>query len=175
MRNRQVSGSEEGRAVLTSTTKTPARTTPRAGTFVKPGVLPARGMWPDQGVRPHKEGTSSYPGISIAKAAPQGVLPIEGQHISFTLLDRARPVFSFSFERKTGAPARPAAWGEEEGMERVESSPLGGDGTERNFFRRHGGCNGPAIAGRQSAPPARASTSPFPAWGITPTMRTALE
>ena len=45
-------------------------------------------------------------------------------------------------------------------MERVESSPSGGDGTERNFFRRNGGCIGPAIAGLHASPPARASTSP---------------
>jgi len=45
---------------------------------------------------------------------------------SFSLLDRARPVFSFSADRK----------------------------------RENGGCNGPAIAGRQTVPPARASKIP---------------
>ncbi len=33
-------------------------------------------------------------------------------------------------------PAERLRWGEEEGMERAESPPPGGDGAERNFFRR---------------------------------------
>ena len=38
-------------------------------------------------------------------------------------------------------------------MERAQSSPPGGDGAERNFFRRNGGRIAPALAGIQSAPP----------------------
>ncbi len=37
------------------------------------------------------------------------------------------------------SPAKRVRWGEEEGMERAESSPSGGDGAERNFFRRRAG------------------------------------
>jgi len=42
-----------------------------------------------------------------------------------------------------GSPQNPQIlWGEEEGMERAESSPSGGDGAERNFFRRGFGWSG---------------------------------
>ncbi len=82
--------------------QTPAKTEPRA-----------------EGIR--ETGSTAY--------APP-VQPYASPITSFSLLDRARPVFSFSSGRK----------------------------------RENGGCNGPAIAGRQSAPPARAG-NPLPQWG----------
>ena len=80
---------------------------------------------------------------------------------------RLRAQSLFLLARKTGAPARPAAWGEEEGTEQSAVLAVRRGRSGRSFFRRHGGCNEPAIAGCQSSPPVRAS--------INPTMRTALE
>ena len=45
-------------------------------------------------------------------------------------------------------------------MERAQSSPPGGDGAERNFFRRNGGCIAPAPKGLLTSPPARAPPGP---------------
>ena len=91
---------------------------------------------------------------------PSSFVPPRG-HISFTLLDRARPVFSFSSGRKSGAPAKSKIlWGEEEGTEQSGVLAVRRGRSGRSFFRRHGGCNEPAIADIQSAPPARASTGP---------------
>jgi len=49
-------------------------------------------------------------------------------------------------------------------MERAQSSPPGGDGAERNFFRRNGGCIAPALKGLLTSPPVRASKG-FPLRG----------
>ncbi len=99
------------------------------------------------------------PGGSTSCAFPRPPSPRRGR-TSFSLLDRARPVclrpksrrfaavglrhapagaVSFSSGKKTGAPARPAAWGEEEGTEQsaVLAARRGRSG--RSFFRRHGG------------------------------------
>ena len=107
--------------------------------------------------------------------------PVSSPVTSFSLLDRARPVclrpksrrfaavglrhapagaVSFSSGRKNGAPARPAAWGEEEGTEQSAVLAVRRGRSGRSFFRRHGGCIAPAIAGIHSPPPARASKKP---------------
>ena len=49
-------------------------------------------------------------------------------------------------------------------MERAQSSPPGGDGAERNFFRRNGGCIGPARKGLLTSLPVRACKGPSSAW-----------
>ncbi len=50
-------------------------------------------------------------------------------------------------------------------MERAQSSPSGGDEAERNFFRRNGGCIGPAPKGLLTSLPVRATPGPRPGWG----------
>ena len=85
--------------------------------------------------------------------------PVASPVTSFSLLDRARPVFSFSSGRKTGAPARPAAWGEEEGTEQSAVLAVRRGRSGRSFFRRHGGCKGPAIFMAEIHPARRASSS----------------
>ena len=70
---------------------------------------------------------------------------------SFTLLDRARPVFSFSSGRKFGAPAatqRSGCGGERrKEWSRAQSSPLGGDGA--------GGISSDDMGGALHQPPKR--------------------
>ena len=55
---------------------------------------PLQGNGLTRGVRPHKHPPQK------TNLTVQDVLPIEGQITSFSLLDRARPVFSFSSGRK---------------------------------------------------------------------------
>ena len=93
---------------------------------------------------------------------------------SFTLLDRARPVFSFSSGRKFGAPAatqRSGCGGERrKEWSRAQSSPSGGDGAggissddmggamnqpslAANFPRPSGRAKSPLTGGNQGGPP----------------------
>ena len=53
-------------------------------------------------------------------------------------------------------------------MERAQSSPSGGDEAERNFFRRNGGCIGPAPKGLLTSPPVRTCKGPPPRHGESP-------
>ena len=73
---------------------------------------------------------------------------------------RLRAQSRFLLEEKTGAPARPAAWGEEEGTEQSAVLAVRRGRSGRSFFRRHGGCIAPAIAGIQSPPPEGRAKSP---------------
>ncbi len=95
---------------------TPAKTTPRAKDIRKTGSIAcALGEWPGRGTGPHK-------------VVYRQKVPIT----SFSLLDRARPVFSFPSGRKNGAPAgaqRSGSGGERrKERSRAETSPSGGGG-----------------------------------------------
>ena len=113
----------------------------------------------------------SHSGSAIHSAAPPRRLPlllflfwtVHGPFVSGLRAAASRRLASdtrlraqsrFLLEEKTGAPARPAAWGEEEGTEQSAVLAVRRGRSGRSFFRRHGGCNGPAII-MAEIPPAR--------------------
>ena len=83
----------------------------------------------------------SHSGSAVHSGAP----PSRPLVLLFLFWTVHGPFALFLLARKTGAPARPAAWGEEEGTEQsaVLAARRGRSG--RSFFRRHGACNKPAI------------------------------
>ena len=96
----------------------------------------------------------SHSGSAVHSGAPPSRPPL----LLFLFWTVHGPFSLFLLARKTGAPARPAAWGEEEGTEQSAVLAVRRGRNGRSFFRRHGGCIAPAIAGIHSPPPARAST-----------------
>jgi hypothetical protein len=119
-----------------------------AGSFSKPGK---RSSGATAGVRQQKEElvhsvkssprtnqlrVGSHSGSAVHSAAVPRRFP---RILLFLFWTVHGPFPRFLLEEKTGAPARPAAWGEEEGTEQSAVLAVRRGRSERSFFRRHGG------------------------------------